>query len=352
MVKRKGLETSSKCIVRVINSYLPPETTLLSLSPGTPTAEVLRRALRAIPDEWNPHVAIEVSRRWEVPNMPHRELLSMFAYCLHVLDALLIYVRELDAGPVAEDPATFVSSVLPPRCMLVDPSCVPLTFEADTGRQMRLSAELSESGVEPEEAARRYGFEGKLSPRRGAALRDVAEQYHEMARKIFKKDGYHMSMVYLFGPGDNAEFHVLLPDNRRDKFMMWHQLAYRVAARSFRSLIATSEIWMAETKNIPFPVPTDLKGVQGRREGLQTYYGAQNGTGGSFVSEVFRLLGKAYLKKPVHEALPESAEGFALPIRAVWKRMPASPVDGTRSSSADSHADDVEAAGSEDTSEN
>lgn len=338
IVHKKGLETASACVVRVIESYLPPEAVLLTLPPDTGTADVLRKAVRQIPEEWRPYVAIEVTRRWEVPSLPGSELLSVFAHCLHVLDALLLYVRELAAHPVPEDPAAFLATVLSPPCMRVDPSFVPLTFEADTGNLIRISGEHRQPDVTPEESAKRYRVRPEELPQRGDDLVETAVAFHEMARRIYKKDGNHIPMVTLFGPGDDSEAHVLLARDKREKFMMWHEIGHRVAHLGYESFVFTTEIWKAKLSGVPMPIPNDFEGVEGRLEALHTFYEHLDGTRGHLDSPIVRHLGRAFLKRATHEreADARSAE-FALPVRAAWSRLPTAG-DGTRASSSKPHA--------------
>lgn len=319
VVKKAGLRSQSHAVVRVIDSYLEPRTVVLELPADTPTAAVVERARAQILEGARPHVAIEVARRWSVPAFPGEELLTVLAHCWHVLDALLIFASERASGPVGEAPDAFVRTVLRPSCMWADPSLRVLAFEADTGDEFRtvFDRRTPDWGTVEEEAKRR-GLHHRLLPGDDASLEAHAEWAHELARRIFRKDGYHLPIVFLRRPDGEWETFVTWVEDKRDKFVQWHHLGSVVRTGGHDALIFTTETWQAALPNEPTPYP-DVAGMPGRRELLVTYAAGRDGTAAGWASEIFRMLGRPYLKKPVHTAgLSPDAMMFASPVRRAW----------------------------------
>lgn len=315
VVKRGGLRAGSFAIVRIIDSYLEPEKQLLRLPASTPTTDLVTQAQRKIPTEYRPHIAIEVSRRW-VPEGRPEELLWLIAHCLHVLEALLVYARVvIEEGIPEEPPKDFLDLVPHPECMLFDPSWVPLLFEADTGEEFDLR--FASNGFDParaEESAKRYK---SAQPVDATDPIKRAGQLHDLARTIFKRDGYYAPMVELRGPKpDDVAVFSMLPIDKRFKFMMWHVLGRSVRLNGYTAVIATTEVWMAPQPDIVQPYH-DVEQSPGRREALVTWVDTQAGEARMIVSPIVRHLGKPFLKSAQVESR-RTEDGFLTPIQRAW----------------------------------
>jgi hypothetical protein len=143
VVKRSGLDQQSYAFVRRIDSYLEPETLLMRLPAGLATEAVVERSIAKIPQNFRPHVAVEVTRRWVPAGRQDDELLGVLAHCFHFLDAFLLWIAELVQGESPESPSEFVDTVLRLPCMGLDPSALPHLFEADTGREFQIAFEAT-----------------------------------------------------------------------------------------------------------------------------------------------------------------------------------------------------------------
>lgn len=331
VVKRGGLRAGSFAIVRVIDSYLEPRKQLLRLPASTATADLVRQAQHQIPAEYRQHIAIEVSRRW-VAEGRSEELLWLISYCLHVLDALLLYSREvIEEGLPVEPPKEFIDLVQYPPCVAFDPSWIPLMFEADTCDEFHfgfvpktLDADVAKAG------AKRYKLWGGSLDATDPMER--ADQLHEMARTIFKRDGYYASLFEFRGPGANdvAAF-TTIPEDKRHKFLTSHALGQLVRRRGYTSVITTSEVWFAPFFTDVQPYQ-ELEQVPDRQEALTTWVDTQRGDAKQIISRIFRVLRKPYLRSAQVEP-GRMEDGFLSPVQRAWAARPVST--GVRSSGVD-----------------
>ena len=332
IVKHTGLKTDSYARVSLITSYLEPDRILLRLPVGTPTHEVVDRARSSLPDEYRQHMAVSLTRRWAVPGRPQDEVLTLLAHCVHVLDALLLFVREMVADMDPGPPAAFLASVLRPTCMLITPSLIPRHFEADTGEEFHLGTEPMQSvpGFVPNE---RYGTPtvALLTELSGDPI-ERGRAFHELARTIFKTDGVYYPTVQLRRPDGRWELTVPLAEDKRDKFLMSHALGARVAAVGHDALVWTAEVWMARPEAAMGPYP-DLSAVPDRQEAIVTWVETIDGRREQTASPIIRDdLGAAYLKSSLTGTFGENELMFTDAIRRAWRDRQSST--GARSSQA------------------
>lgn len=315
VVKRSGLNSASFARISVIDSYSYSPPTVFEVPITTSTAEIVRQAQTQIPREIRPYATIEVARRWQAPNFPDQELLSVLAHCWHVLDALLIYGWEVHQGSEPkETPGDFVRTVEVPGCMLIPRDVLPILVEADTGNEVELGWEKAEYDKEKaQKATERYKLEpGPIS---NEAL-EAGQELHDQARTIFKKDGTHVPILYLRAPAGEWEPRVVLTEGKRHKFLLWRRVAHEVAYRGHDAYILTSEMWVAPMDELSRTPYFHAESHPRRREALVTSVEAADGGGKEWCSEIVRFMGKAFLKKPIQMEVHEG--GFSMPIRRVW----------------------------------
>jgi hypothetical protein len=342
VVKRSGLNPNSLALVRIIDSYLEPETTLLSLPARTPTDRVVAAAQARIPEAIREHVAIEVLRRWEVAEQDDAELTEVLAHCWHVLDALLVYAAELLRGESPELSPEFVATVEVPKCMNgPNPSGIPLVVEADTlepfGEEF-VRSPRNEADVQ--RAVDCYGARSLPVPSPEDSLAKRAEKLHVQTRNMFKKDGHAVPVLHLYGR-DGAMVVVMTSRDKRDKFLQWHRIGHLVLDRGFDSFVFTSEVWLAPVPDVIVPYP-DVENMSGREEALVTNYADSAGNVGNIMSPIVRVLGKPFLKKMGSDAVADvpGEENFVSPVRRAWamRRWQGSPTPSRRTT-AEQHGD-------------
>lgn len=323
VVKRSGLNSASRASVSVIHSYLEAPRHVGSVPATKPTEDIVRETVDQIPNEVRPHSAIEITRMWEVPELEGEDLLFVFAWCFHVLDALLVYAGEavLKGEPPAQAPADFVQTVEWLRCMDVPPSLIPLLIAADTQEPFDISFEKRHSEADQDAALERYGL-SPIDPPEDPV--DFGKKIHERARTILKRDGQHIPLLLLRRPSGQWEPRVVFTEDRRDKYVLWHRLAREVAAIGHDALVMTTETWTVPTQSIrpTGPYPPDLAEHPDRSEALITWAETADGRSAMWSSEIVRILGKPYLKEARSQRDVEGSAGFAAPVKRIWAARP------------------------------
>ena len=325
IVKRSGLQAESYALVRMIDSYLRPGTSLMKLAANTATDEVMQRARAAIPAPLQRFVGIEIARRWAVPESPQEELLGRVAECFHILDALLLYSREIAAGELPERPEEFLATVMRPSCLQVDPSLIPLRFAADTGDSFTYrNDEVKRDQPTMELALGRYGEPPIVNM--SADMEEIGAGLHSIARHLFGADGHVVTTVQLRAPNGRWELMVPIMNDKREKFLTWHMIGAKVRTEGHDALVTTSEVWLAppETELEPY---LDVSSVPGRGEGIATWLEAPSGPNLSWSSEIGRLLNTAHLlpSRRSEVDVASAVVGFAAPVWYAWRQRGEGP---------------------------
>jgi hypothetical protein len=325
IVKSSGIQPSSYALVRVIDSFDEPDETLLRLPPTVSTQNLLDRARRQVPDDIQPFVAFEVMRRWSAPDAENQELLALLLRCFHVLDALL-----LDAGialtrdPDSEHPppGDVIESVAWPRCMIPLASLLPIMQEADTKKFITYSPRTIEKDEATAKVAeKRYGPPKTPPEDLPVDLLERAETMNDIARNVFKRDGFHYPFAHFRRTDGTWEIQSPIAFSKRDKFIMWHTYAAMALRDGYNGVIFTTEVWLAPFPEVPRPYES-AEDSPDRKEFLVTY--AEEASGRSIVisSEIYRLLGKPYLKRARVDRSPHpDSMIFFRPLRRVWQEL-------------------------------
>lgn len=250
VVKRSGLASSSRALVRIIDSYLPAWARVWELPAATPTSAVLGQVRSSIKEEVRPYTAVEIYRRWEVEALPGAELLSALGRCWHLIEALVVYSIDAANGAVPnENLEDFLLSIQKPICMQVDPALLAIMIEADTGEPIVAGQQfLRRDDRLTEQAAKRYGSTAVDMSQEPVPL---AKALHELARRIFSRDGDHVPVVWFRLPDKSWEMLVHMPADKREKYVFWHAYADYVAAAHVDAVIHTSEVWRLKASAAP-----------------------------------------------------------------------------------------------------
>jgi hypothetical protein len=84
-------------------------------------------------------------------------------------------------------------------------------------------------------------------------LADRAARFANLARELFDRDGYHISLIlYLDASGEVTRHAEVRFDDRGDKYHFWHSIAREAEADpTFCGLIFISEFWNRKVENYP-----------------------------------------------------------------------------------------------------
>ncbi len=322
ITKRRGLSTNSFAKVSYVSSYLEPATTVLRLAADTSTEAIVARALEKVPRDSSQHIALEVKRKWTTEGVVQAEVLGLLAWCFHILDALLVAAVEMsgDTQP-PETPEEFVRSVALWPCMLVSPSHIPQLFASDTGQPLELTLEAMGPSAPRSYPRAEVRYKRAIAAAEGLPSDplDRAGRFHEVARLLFKRDGTYMATIQLL---TEAGWMLLpyQPADKREKYIIWHEVGRLVLLHRASAVIATGEMWMAEATGAPEPY-AEVAGMPGRREALITHVATADGGTRGISSEIVRVLDKPFLKRAVEAEFDPSVPGYFSPILSAWSTM-------------------------------
>src|SRR5207248_5988283 len=89
-----------------------------------------------------------------------------------------------------------------------------------------------------------------------------AANVHALVREIFKRQGEFIGTVELRRPDGEWEVFTFVPEDKRDKYLVWHLLGRKVLAGRHDALIFSGEMWAAPmTPEVgPYYTAEDAKG--------------------------------------------------------------------------------------------
>ncbi len=82
--------------------------------------------------------------------------------------------------------------------------------------------------------------------------------YFKMFRSVFLKDGYHISMLFLFRDMKPIDQMQIIVENPQQKYLLMRQLAHEVTKNGADAAMMIGETWMAKAESLrPYERPAD-----------------------------------------------------------------------------------------------
>lgn len=324
IVKQGDLETKSVARVALVSSYADPPHTEFEVKPSTPTPAILEMLMatkpKDLPEELLDTGFLKVERRWVVQDLPDHELLDALAHAFGVLRSLVRDAHRLLAsvrsGPSsdASAPADVVEG--PPGCMIATQELRTACVDARTGQVLQLQRRPGRF-IPPEVVRSHYGALdlSSLRKRTGSRLRDLAEFFFGLGKRILERDGFHHPIVFLLS---KTEMHTcsLQFEDQTDKYVVWRAVAADVERVGATTIIAVAESWSA-----PFdPKHPQRHAVDSpdRTEGLAVNAASEGGEHLSIACHFERVDGKIVFGETIRDT--DGSIGMFFPIYEVWSR--------------------------------
>lgn len=326
IVKAGDLETKSLCRVSILSSYEQPPYKEFEEKPLTRPEEITRKiALSQLPPDILEDGILRVERRWIVKELPGTELLEALAYGYGFLSSLLndchkqigrpqTYVAVQKGNEKATKyklPTEHLKGQLP--CMAATQEKRTALFRIKTNEPILLSATdfPKEEKISKGTLEKRYGKIGKLTSN---TLKTEAKLLMKRAQQILKADGHHITLAVFKLSNGERQIASMFPEDRAEKYLMWHALASHVEKIDAVAIWVISEAWVApfDSKN-PGRYPVDSPD---RKEALIIHAAEKKGTLLNF-SSVFERSKKGIKFGPTREVAQKSY-GFLTPIFRVW----------------------------------
>jgi hypothetical protein len=314
VVKQGDLETNSRAVARLVDAYFDRGADTVEVPPTASAAE-LATILAAQASPWFRHGYVEVERRWEVRELPERELLDALAECYSVLAVIVDDAHRAAGKPHETQTCPSVKNAPPvppggiPACMRVAREVRVSQVELGTLNQSRTRRwKVGRSEKAGREAAKRYGSTDEWSSAlKTGNYETIARALHGLARAIIKKDPLGMA-VHLFRGGRPVHFAMLMPTDKSDKYHLFREVAAVVDAFSADAVMMNLESWIWR------------RGQDGpREEAVLTVCERADGTGLALRSMFKRGESGIELGDAIEEA-DASPFNVLEPTRVVWRR--------------------------------
>ena len=323
--KQGDLEMRSTARVSVVASWLPAPYDELEVPPLVGPAQIAEQlAVRDYPERVRKDGVLVVERRWVTVTLPDRELLDACAHVYSVLDHLLVEAEARFAadGSDAGHPARQVR----PGCMVAgrDERTARLNLRTGAFLEYEPQVQPEPTFADLEKAGERYGL-----PMGQLAVGDTkfptrARRYHDVGRTILQKDGYHVTVVFMFREGVPVASVTLAPEDQQDKYVLMSHLAEDAITLGADEIVLSTEVWLALLSADPSIVDLRAAERSDRMEGFTTESIARGASGLSLVTPFSRVDGNIVLG----ETFEEVGDPLSLvPIRDAWRKRGYEVVD-------------------------
>ncbi|MGI4880689.1 MAG: hypothetical protein ACRYG4_24760 [Janthinobacterium lividum] len=328
--KQGDLEAHSFVSAEIVASYLDegPKIQVPAKLADAPLALV-----KGIPDSMvGEHIKkdgiLRIRRRWIENTLPETELLDAVANAYgHLTELVRSAHQQMGlAEPVTTNIATgeqFPEADQDGRlpCMIGHEDARTLDVWLATGKplefeEVRIELGRAEVMAEAPEFKKRYGVDPTKMYADSGKAHDHARSLFAGARKMFEKDGYHITIVILLRGGKPIDFRELRPAEHGHKFMMMRTVAQLVQKSGADAAVLLSETWSAPA-NIEKPYMRAVDSPD-RRELLTATTVSKDGDPLHLSAEILRDDKKVRLADTVEYA---GGAHFAFaPLYEVWKK--------------------------------
>lgn len=329
--KQGDLEARSFVSAEIVASHLDegPKIQVLAKLTDAPLALV-----KSIPDSMvGEHIkkngVLRIRRRWIENSLPDVELLDAVATAYGHLAQLVRSAHQQMglAGPVTTNvgtgeqfPEADQDGRLP--CMIGHEDARTLDVWLATGKPLEIEEVRKELGrdevmAEAPKLKERYGVDPTKMYADSGKIHDHARSLFAVARKMFEKDGYHITIVFLLRGGKPIEIRELRPEEHGHKFMMMRTLAQHAQRIGADAAVLLSETWSAPAN----PAKPYMRAVDSpdRRELLTATAVSKDGDPLHLSAEIFRD-GKNVRLADTIEHVGGAHFAFA-PLYKVWKKL-------------------------------
>ena len=292
VVKRADLDTASHATVRLLtwkddellSVPIEPTTSSARLLEHLPMLEIIARETDSTCDLSS--AVLEVERQWNIPEFHNTEVLGALAVAYGLLSDLVVdahaRLRQMDCIDTTTTHSPFRAvhhrtGILP--CMLDISEFQKERFSLATGNQIvvdEVRRKVTEDAVA--RAKSRYGMPPDAGPKLqpGAEPDSVAKNLVYWAKKMLRKDRYHIRIVFVRDGTGRWHPMGLAPLARSEKHVSIRLLAHFVRKTGADAVIDIGETWLTEVKKHTGAEGNRLESTK-RGEGLQVLVATRYG---------------------------------------------------------------------------
>lgn len=278
---------------------------------------------------------LRIRRRWIENSLPDYELLDAVAVAYGQL-AELVHDAHRQMGlnsPVSTQVTTGRTYPEGDRqgrlpCMIGHEEARTLDVWLATGEPLVFKTVERKVDMKNAPALKeRYGVDFSEMYAESELAEDHARTLFATARKMFEKDGHHITVAFLLRDGKPLTIEELRPEEHGHKYLMMRNLAHEVHRLGADAVILISESWSAPAD----PVKPYMRAAESphRREFLTATIVSKAGEPLYLAAEIQREKTKVSLSE-THEHIGGAHYAFA-PFYEVWgKKIPAMWISSAR----------------------
>lgn len=322
--KEGDLEARSFVSAEIVASYLDegPKIQVPAKLSDAPLALVKSIPASMVGDHIRKDGILRIRRRWMENSLPEHELLDAVAHTYGQLSKVA-YAAHVQMGLSGPATVNFESGQQYPEgggrlpCMIGHEDLRTLDVWLATGEPLEIEEihQRIDLAKGPDLKARYDVDPAKMYADSGLPG-DHARSLFAAARKMFERDGYHITLALLFRAGKPVGFRELRPTEHGHKYMMMRSLAQEAQRLSADAAILISEGWSAALD----PEKPYLRAVDSpsRKEFLSATVVSKDGDPLHLHAEILRDDKTAKLGETLEEV---GGAHFAFaPLYEVWKK--------------------------------
>lgn len=271
---------------------------------------------------------LRIRRRWIENTLPDIELLDAVATAYGQLAQLVLSAHEQIelTGPVTTNVKTGQQVPQADRdgrlpCMIGHENARTLDVWLATGKplefqEVQKKMDRAEMLAEGPKLEKRYGVDPAKMYAESGNAHDHARSLFQAARKMFAKDGHHITIAILLRGGRPVDLRELRPMEHGHKFVMMRNLAQHAQKIGAEAVVLIGESWSAPAD----PAKPYMRAVDSpaRKEFLTATAVSKDGTPLMLSAEILREEKRVHLGETKEEA--DGAHFVFAPLYEVWKK--------------------------------
>jgi hypothetical protein len=277
------------------------------------------------------HGTLKIERRWVENTLPDHELLDAVAIAYGRISTLVrdahrqmgllqAETTNIETGERLDEGAR--EGRLP--CMIGHSETRALNISLAGRRILRFDRVAKEIHKEDaRKAVERYGdIDEDMFGSKGGDEGDIAANLFKSAKKVFLKDGYHESIIFLFRERRLLHLFGIRPENLGQRYLLMRTVADEVIKYGADAIIELGELWLARANMLkPYQRPSE---VPERVEALSATLATKSGVTIQFIAKVQRDGDNVVLhdtqvdRKPALFSFAPVYEAWGRPIPDQW----------------------------------
>ena len=267
--------------------------------------------------------ALRIQRRWVENTLPDHELLDATATAYGRMADLVADAHRQAELPAPRTIDTDTGEEYPPGrggrlpCMVGHGESRTLDFSLRDGSHLRLVVEpLTVDPSKVPELKERYGLRPDDIFSGSGEMENELRTLFGSARVMTEKDGYHITIVFLFRKGKLVSLMPTAPESQSEKYLIMRHIAHEVERLGSDAVILISEAWRAKHDPArPYLRPAD---APDREELLGATLVRKEGVPIQLSAKFNRIDGAVKLEETVEER--DGAHFMYAPLYEVWDR--------------------------------